>query len=193
MINPAEVDEIGVLGLERNDHRRKVGALFSAVETQDVEAELLRLVTKVFRNTLAVESFVMDDINGLQLQILGREPSADRPLNVVAPAYAIHVRIAAIGDLGCGIRRGNHRQHGVFVNFRGGKRDTGIEMSDDHEYLRIGDHISRICHADLRFSLIVLRHEYQVVAEIFEGLAGFFYGELSAKLDMLADGGLLAG
>ena len=83
--------------------------------------------------------------------------------------------------------------HGVLVNFRRGKRDTGIEMSDDHEHLRIGDHISRIRDTDLRFRLVVLRHEHQIIAEIFECFAGFFHSELSAKLDMLADGSLLAG
>src|SRR4029079_5769113 len=193
VINAAEVDEIGILGLERNDHRREVGALFSAVKTQGGEAELLCLVAKIFRNTLAVEGLVVDDVNGLQLQVLGREPSADGPLDVVAAAHPIDIRVAAIGNLGRGIRRGNHRQHGVFVNFRRRKGDPGIEMSDDHEHLGIRDHISRVRNADLRFSLVVLRHKHQIVAEIFERFAGFFHSELSAKLDVLADGSLLAG
>ena len=117
MIDAAEINQARIFGFQRNDHRRKIGALFGAFKAEDVEAELLGLDAKILRDTLAVKRLVVNDVDRLEFEILGREARPDRPLNVVPAANPVHVRIAAIGDLGRRVRRRNHRQHGVFVDF----------------------------------------------------------------------------
>ena len=59
-------------------------------------------------------------------------------------------------------------------------------MTDDEQHVGIGNHVSRIGNADFRFGLVVLRHQLQIVAEIFECLGCLFHRQLRAELDMLA-------
>ena len=65
-------------------------------------------------------------------------------------------------------------------------------MTDDHQDFGIGDHVARVGDADLRFGLIVLRHQHEIVAQRFECLDRLLDGELRAELDMFAERGLLA-
>ena len=52
--------------------------------------------------------------------------------------------------------------------------------------MRVGD-------ANRRFRLVVMRHQYQIVAHRFESFDRLFHRELRAELDMLAKRRLLAG
>ena len=63
----------------------------------------------------------MNDIDGLELEIVSDEFGPDRPLNIVPAANPIDIGVAPIGDLGCGIGGRKHRQHRVLINLRGGE------------------------------------------------------------------------
>ncbi len=192
MIDAAEINQRGILGFERVDHRREVGAFFGAFEAENIDAELFRFVAKIVRDALAVKRLVVNDVDRFRFQLLGGETRADWALDIVAAADAIDIRITAIGDLGGGIGRRDHRQHGVLVNFRRRQRDAGIKMSDDHQDFGIGDHVARVGDADFRFRLVVLGHQHEIVAQRFERLDRLLDGELGAEFDMFAERGLLA-
>ena len=66
-------------------------------------------------------------------------------------------------------------------------------MTDDDEHVGVGNHVARVGHADFRLGLVVLGHQHQVIAKIFECLGRFLDRELRAEFDMLAERGLFAG
>jgi hypothetical protein len=117
---------------------------------------------------------------------------AERPLHVVAPADAVDVGIAAVGDLDRRVRRRDHRQHAFLVNVGRGERDAGVEVADDQQYVGVGQDVARVGDADLGLRLVVVRHEHEIVAERLEALDRLLDGELRAELDRLADRRLLA-
>ena len=175
IIDAPEINQVRVLGFHGINYRSEIGALFSSVVAQNLHAEFVGLVAKIIRHTLAVKRFVMNNVYGFELQILGGETCADRSLDIVTSANSVDVGIAAIGDFGCGIGRRNHRQHGVLVNLGSGKCDSGIKMTHEDQNVRISDDVPRVGYADLRLGLIVVGDKNEVKTQRLEGLRGFFH------------------
>ena len=94
VINAAEIDQVRVFCFKRDNHGRKVGAFLRAIEAQNIQAKLFCLVAKVLRDPLAIESFVVNNVDRLGFQFLSGEARPDRTLHVVAAADAIDVGIA---------------------------------------------------------------------------------------------------
>ena len=126
----------------------------------------------------------MNDVDRLQLEILGGESRADRTLNVIAATNSVDIRIASIGDRSGGVGRRDHGQHRIFVDLRSRESDAGIEMADDQKNVRIGDDVPGVGNAHFRFRLIVKRHKDQIESKRLEPLARLLDRELRAELDV---------
>ena len=133
LVDAAEVDEVGVLGLDRGDDRVEVRLLLGALEADDLDAPLRGVFLEELGHALPVGRLVVDDVDRLGLELAGRELRAHHALHVVAAAHAVDVLVAAVGDGRVGVGRRDHRQAHVLVDLRGRDRDTGVEVADDAE------------------------------------------------------------
>ena len=62
LVDPAEVDEVGVLGFNGSDDRIEVRLLLRALESDDLDALLLGVGLEELRDTLPIGGLVVDDV-----------------------------------------------------------------------------------------------------------------------------------
>src|SRR5262249_57040412 len=85
-------------------------------------------------------------------------------LHGVAPAHAIHVRVAAVGDHGVGVGRGDHDHAHFLVDLGGGDGHAGVQVPDHRHDVLVRDDVLRVGHAHVGLGLIVERPELPFVA-----------------------------
>ena len=66
-------------------------------------------------------------------------------------------------------------------------------MADYDQDIGIGDDVARVGDPNLRFRLIVVRDQDEIIAQSFEGVDRLLDRQLRAELDTIADRRLLAG
>jgi len=192
VVDPAEIDEVGILGLDRGDDRVEVRLLLRALEADDLHALLLEVVLERLRDALAVGRLVVQHVGRLDFQGAGGELGAHRALHVVAPADAIDVGIPAVGDLLVGVRRRDHRERVFLVDLRRGDGDAGVQVADDDHDVLVGDDVLRVGHADVGLGLVVVGHQLDPEAGLLQVALELLDGELRAELDALAERRLAA-
>src|SRR5438445_727631 len=192
IVDAAEVDHVRVLRLHRRDDRVEVRLFFGALEAEDLDALLLGVGLEELGDALTVRSLVVDDVDGLCLHRRVRELGADDTLDIVTPAHAVDVRVAAVGDDRIRVRRRDHRERDFLVDLGRRDRHARVQVTDDGENVLVGDDVLRVGDADVGLGLVVEGDQLHLEALLLQGSLELLDRQLRAELDALAERRLTA-
>ena len=89
----------------------------------NLDSQLIALFFYIFRQTLGIGGFIIDNVDGFSFEVVFDECSGDLGLVVIPAAHAEHVRQTALGDFFIGGSRCQHRD--IFFCQGLGSRDSG--------------------------------------------------------------------
>ena len=169
----------------------------------DLAAELGELVLEGGGQADAVGLLVVDDVGLLGLHLLPRVLAVEGALHLVGGRGAevggeladalVLLPVLALGEVGCGVRRGDQREVVLLGDLLHGLGDTGVERADDAEDVLVAGELGGVLLADVGQGLVVEGFELEGDAVDFAGFVGVVDGELGGVADAQAEGGELPG